>query len=102
MSDYKLHILVVEDKPLIDMDLEMIIIGNLTAIVVEGAVAATKEILHEALDFAFLDVDVTLEIAEILERRHVPLVLFRAAARTAAISAPRPTVHSQAFLPGSN
>ena len=49
-----LHILVVEDKPSIAMDLEMIIIENVTAtIVVEGSVAATKEILHEALDFAF-------------------------------------------------
>ena len=49
-----LHILVVEDEPLIAMDLQMIIIGNVTAtIVVEGSVAATNEILHEALDFAF-------------------------------------------------
>jgi hypothetical protein len=40
-----LRILVVEDEPLIAMDLEMIIIGNVTAtIVVEGSVAATKEI----------------------------------------------------------
>jgi hypothetical protein len=47
-------------------------------IVVEGSVAATKEILHEALDFAFLDVDVTngqtFEIAQILERKRVPFV----------------------------
>ena len=49
-----LRILVVEDEPLIAMDLQMIIIGNVTAtIVVEGSVAATNEILHEALDFAF-------------------------------------------------
>jgi hypothetical protein len=60
MSDYKLHILVVEDKPLIDMDLEMIIIGNVMAtIVAEGFVEVTKEILHAALDFASLDIDVT-------------------------------------------
>jgi len=39
------------------MDLEMMIIKILTAtVVVEGSVAATKEVLHEALDFAFLDV----------------------------------------------
>jgi two-component SAPR family response regulator len=74
-----LRILVVEDEPLFAMDLEMIIIGNVTAtIVVEGSVAATKEILHEALDFAFLDVDVTngqtFEIAQILERQRVPFV----------------------------
>jgi hypothetical protein len=47
-------------------------------VVVDGSVAATREILHQALDFAFLDVDVTngktFEIAEILERKHVPFV----------------------------
>ena len=36
------------------------------------------EILHEALDFAFLDVDVTngktFEVAQILERKRVPFV----------------------------
>jgi hypothetical protein len=38
-----LHILVVEDEPLIAMDLEMIIIGNVTAtIVVEGSVAPPR------------------------------------------------------------
>jgi two-component SAPR family response regulator len=50
--------------------------------VVEGSIAATKEILHEALDFAFLDVDVTngktFEIARILERKHVPFVFVSA------------------------
>ncbi len=41
-------------------------------------VAATKKILHEALDFAFLDVYVTdgktFEFAQILECKHVPFV----------------------------
>jgi DNA-binding LytR/AlgR family response regulator len=74
-----LHILIVEDEPLVALDLEAMIIEIVTAtVVVEGSVAATKEILHEALDFAFLDVDVTdgktFEIAQILERKHVPFV----------------------------
>ena len=74
-----LHILIVEDEPWIAMDLEMIIIESVTAtVVVEGSVAGTKEVLHEALDFAFWDVDVTngktFEIARILERKHVPFV----------------------------
>jgi CheY-like chemotaxis protein len=61
------------------MDLEMIIIQSVTAtVVVEKSAAATKKILHEALDFAFLDVDVTngktFEIAHILENKHVPFV----------------------------
>jgi hypothetical protein len=41
-------------------------------------VAATKKVLHEALDFAFLDVDVTngktFEVAQILEHKRVPFV----------------------------
>ena len=71
------HILITEDEPLIAADLEMMVTDIVPAtVVVEGSVAATKEVLHEALDFAFLDVDVTngktFEIAEILERKHVP------------------------------
>src|SRR2546422_900303 len=73
------RILIVEDEPWIVMDLETIITDLVTAtVVVERSVGATKEVLHEALDFAFLDVEVTngktFEIAQILERRHVPFV----------------------------
>jgi hypothetical protein len=46
--------------------------------VVEGSVAATKKVLNDPLDFAFLDVDVTngktFEIAQMLERMRVPFV----------------------------
>jgi two-component SAPR family response regulator len=74
-----LNILIVEDETLVAMDLEMMIIKIVPAvIVIEASVASTKKVLHEALDFAFLDVDVTngktFEIAEILERQHVPFV----------------------------
>jgi CheY-like chemotaxis protein len=73
------RILIVEDEPWIVMDLETIIIEFVTAtVVVENSIAGTKEVLHEALDFAFLDVEVangkTFEIAQILERKHVPFV----------------------------
>ena len=72
-----LNILIVEDEALVAMDLEMMITKIVpAAIVIEASVAATKKVLHEGLDFAFLDVDVTngktFEIAEILERKHVP------------------------------
>ena len=72
-----LHILIVEDEPLVAMGLEMMVTEIVTAaVVVEASVAATKEILHQALDFAFLDIDVTngktFEVAQILERKHVP------------------------------
>jgi two-component SAPR family response regulator len=74
-----LNILIVEDETLVAMDLEMMISKIVpAAIVIEASVAAIKKVLHEALDFAFLDVDVTngktFEIAEILERQHVPFV----------------------------
>ena len=72
-----LRILIVEDEPLVAMGLEMMVTEIVTAaVVVEASVAATKEVLHEALDFAFLDVDVTdgktFEVAQILERKRVP------------------------------
>ena len=42
-----LHILIVEDEPLVAMDLEMMVTEIVTAaVVVETSVAATKEILH--------------------------------------------------------
>ena len=74
-----LRILIVEDEPLVAMALEMMITEIVTAaVVVEASVAATKEVLHEALDFAFLDVDVTngktFEVTQFLERKRVPFV----------------------------
>jgi DNA-binding response OmpR family regulator len=80
------RILIVEDEPWIAMDLEMIIFALVTAtVVVERSVAGTKEALHNALDFAFLDIEVTdgktFEIAQILERKHVPFVFVSGAPR---------------------
>ena len=74
-----LHILIVEDEPLVAMDLEILVTEFVTAtVVVKASVAATKQVLHEALDFAFLDVDVTngktFEVAQILDGKHVPFV----------------------------
>ena len=74
-----LRILIVEDEPLVAMDLEIMVLKIVTAtVVVEPSVAATKKVLHEALDFAFLDVEVTngktFEVAQMLERKHVPFV----------------------------
>jgi two-component SAPR family response regulator len=72
-----LRILIVENEMSLAMDLEMMIekIASAT-FVTEESVGAAKKVLHEALDFAFLDVDVTkgktFEIAEILELKHVP------------------------------
>jgi hypothetical protein len=79
-----LRILIVEDEPMVAMDLEMVVAGIVTAaVVVEASVAATKEVLHQALDFAFLDVDVingkTYEIAHRFSSASVcRLFIFRA------------------------
>lgn len=72
-----LHILIVEDEPVIALDLQLIIEDIVAAtFVTEASVAATKEVLHQDLDFAFLDVGVTngktFEIAQLLECKHVP------------------------------
>jgi DNA-binding LytR/AlgR family response regulator len=73
------RILIVEDEPLVAADLESIVTEIVTAtVMVEASVAATKKVLHDVVDFAFLDVDVTngktFEIAQILERKRVPFV----------------------------
>ena len=101
-----LHILIVEDEPLIAMDLEMMVTEIVTAaVVVEASVAATKKLLHEALDFAFLDVDVTNgKTFETDSRTQACAVCFYFgfAARTAAFRPARRAFHSQAFSPGSD
>ena len=55
-----------------------IIISRSIATNVSSSTMRIFKVLHEALDFAFLDVDVTngktFEIANILERKHVPFV----------------------------
>jgi DNA-binding LytR/AlgR family response regulator len=85
-----LRILIVEDEPLIALELEMMVSDFVSAaIVVEVSVAATKKVLHQDdLDFAFLDVDVTngktFELAQILGRSMCLSFCFGLAARSAA------------------
>lgn len=55
-SNENVSILIVEDEPLVAADLEAMITEIVTAIVtIEASVAATKKMLHESVDFAFLD-----------------------------------------------
>jgi hypothetical protein len=55
---------------MVAVDLEIMVTEIVPATVTVEAFAATKKILHEALDFALLDVDVTcgkrIEVAQIL------------------------------------
>jgi DNA-binding LytR/AlgR family response regulator len=71
-----LNILIVEDEMLVALYLEEMIATIVPAVImVEWSVAEAKKALDD-LDFAFLDVDVTngktYELAQILERKHVP------------------------------
>lgn len=95
-----LHILIVEDEALVALDLENMIMEIVEAdIVIEATIAGTKKVLHEALDFAFVDVDVTngktFEIAQILERKNVPFVFVSASAQAELPAALR----SSPFIP---
>ena len=74
-----LRILIVEDEPLLAMNLKEMVDEFVTAnVVAEPSVAATKTALRKAVDFAFLDIQVTngetFEIAHMLERKNVPFV----------------------------
>jgi two-component SAPR family response regulator len=78
----------------------MMVTGIVTAaVVVKASVAATKKILHEALDFAFLDVNVTdgktFEVAQILERKHVPFAFISGSPQEQLPS----ELHSVPFIP---
>jgi CheY-like chemotaxis protein len=79
----KPRILLVEDEPLLAMNLKEMVDECVTAtVVVEPSVAAAKKALREPVDFAFLDVQVTngktYEIAHMLERKSVPFVFVSA------------------------
>jgi DNA-binding LytR/AlgR family response regulator len=74
-----LRVLIVEDEPIVAMDLETIVTETVAAaVVIKASVAGAKKVLDGPVDFAFLDVDVTngktFEVAQILGRKHVPFV----------------------------
>ncbi len=82
----RLCVLIVEDEPLIALELEAIVLGRfpqaevLLATSVEGAMAA----IASPLTFALLDVDVTdgktYPLARLLRARNVPFVFVSGAA----------------------
>ncbi len=77
-----LHVLIVEDEPLLALDLESIVTDSVCAtVIVKSSVAGAKEILSSKasdsrVDVAFLDIDVTngktFGLARILAREHIP------------------------------
>jgi DNA-binding LytR/AlgR family response regulator len=84
----RLRVLIVEDEPLIAMDLEATIAEIRPAtVIVKPSLASTKEVLDELFDFAFLDVNVangkTYELARLLDEHGVPFAFVSAMARVA-------------------
>jgi DNA-binding LytR/AlgR family response regulator len=79
----KLRVLILEDEPLIALELEQIVLGLSAAdIIVKASVAEARDALREPLDFAFLDVNVTdghtYEVAHHLTEKFVPFVFVSA------------------------
>jgi len=72
-----LRVLIVEDEPLLAMDLESIVTDTVSAaVIVKSSVAGAKEVLDTPVDVAILDVDVTngktFDLARILDLEHIP------------------------------
>lgn len=77
-----LHVLIVEDEPLLALDLESIVSDSVFAtVIVKSSVAGAKEALSSKaadsqIDVAFLDIDVTngktFDLARILSREQIP------------------------------
>ena len=75
-------ILIVEDEPLIAMDLEHIVLETLPAeVLIKSSVDGARQVLHR-VDFAFLDVNVinglTFGVGEFLMQAGVPFVFLSA------------------------
>jgi DNA-binding LytR/AlgR family response regulator len=94
------RVLIVEDEPLVAMDLELTVKEIIAAeIVVAPSVSRARQAMAEPLDFAFLDIEVTdgktFEIALELRRNEVPFV-FVSGARPEAVP---PDLRGAPFIP---
>ena len=89
------RVLIVEDEPLVAMDLELTVKEIIAAeIVVAPSVSSTRAAMAEPLDFAFPD-GKTFEIALELRRNEVPFV-FVSGARPEAVP---PDLRGAPFIP---
>jgi DNA-binding response OmpR family regulator len=83
------RVLIVEDEPMIAMDLEWIVLAVMAAeVVVAASVSGARAAMAARLDLALLDIEVTdgktHEIARELQRREAPFV-FVSGARPEAL-----------------
>ena len=102
------RVLIVEDEPMVAMDLESIVLGVIAAdVVVVASVSGARQAMAAPLDFALLDIEVTdgktFEIARELQRNGAR-IRFRLgrSARSASSRPPRRPVHFQAVRPTSD
>ena len=78
------RVLIVEDEPLVAMDLESIVLGVIAAdVVVVASVSGARQAMAAPLDFALLDIEVTdgrtFEIARELQRNGAAFVFISGA-----------------------
>ena len=97
------HILIVEDDPMVALDLEGIVLGaseGQARVAVASSVSEARRVLSAlAIDAAFLDIDVldgkTFEVAELLHERGTPFA-FVSGSRPEDVP---PPLRSVPFLP---
>jgi hypothetical protein len=94
------RVLIVEDEPMVAMDLESTVTDVIAAeIVIAPSVSSARDAMAEPLDFAFLDIEVTdgktFEIALELQRNGVSFV-FVSGARPEALP---PDLRGAPFIP---
>ena len=82
------RVLIVEDEPMVAMDLESIVLGVIAAdVVVVASVSGARQAMAAPLDFALLDIEVTdgrtFEIARELQRNGAAFVFISGAQREA-------------------
>lgn len=80
-------VLIVEDDPLVAMDLEDAVVEHTLATVIIGAtVKTTWPLLDEPVDMAFIDIDLTdgktHQLAKMLQDRNVPVVFVSGSPRS--------------------
>ncbi len=94
------RVLIVEDEPMVAMDLEATVREIISAeVVVVASVSGARRAMAAPLDFAFLNIEVTdgktFEIALELQRNEVPFV-FVSGSRSEALP---PDLRSAPFIP---
>lgn len=96
-----MRVLIVEDEPVIAMELETIVLDRLpdADVVFASTICAASAAIDDTLDVAFLDIDVTdgktYDLAIALRARRIPFVFVSAA----SVSDTPDALASESFIP---